>query len=358
MVMTPVNEIIREVDGEQLIGESPAIQQVIQDIALLAPFDEVTVVLQGETGTGKDLVARLIHANSPRRDHPFVSINCASIPDGLLESECFGSTKWAYTGAQQRAGQCRQAEGGTLFLNELQDASRCHQAKWKEVVESKRLRPVGSDQTVKLNVRFLIASNTALDQMVADGRMARDFRERLGHAVISIPSLRERREDIPALVEHFLAQLSRKHRMPAKRVTTEALQVLRHYSWPGNVRELQKVLEAAGLKCAGTTLDADDITRTLHPWDEPGQAAGANHDHTETLMRTIEEQGLKGVTKAQERAVMEQLLTTSASLRAAARRANLRLSTLQYKIKTLGLEDRIPHPDRSHGRNTNLRSTK
>jgi len=201
ILLHPMNEIIREDNGEKLIGGSPAIQQVIQDIALLAPFDEVTVVLQGETGVGKDLVARLIHANSPRSAAPLVSVNGATIPDDLWEAECFGVKTGAFTGAQPRDGLFRPAQGGTLFLNELQDWPRRQHAQLKEFLQQRLIRRVGDDRPLKLDVRVIVASNVDLDQMVADGQMARDVCERLGHNRILIPPLRQRREDIPALVE-------------------------------------------------------------------------------------------------------------------------------------------------------------
>jgi transcriptional regulator with PAS, ATPase and Fis domain len=357
MKTTPMNEIIREDNGEKLIGESPAIQQVIQDIALLAPFDEVTVVLQGETGVGKDLVARLIHANSRRRHKPLVSVNGATIPDDLWEAECFGVKTGAFTGAQPRDGLFRQAHEGTLFLDELQDWPRRQHAQLKEFLQQRLIRRVGDDRPLQLDVRVIVASNVELDQMVAEKQMARDVRERLGHMVITIPPLRQRREDIPALVEYFLAHLSRRHRLSATGLTEEAQRVLREYDWPGNVRELQNVVAAAGIKSQGSTIEAAEIIRALRPWAGPGAPRDAQ-PHNGAPLRTLEEQGWKGLTEAQERAAMEQLLATSASLREAARQANLRLSTLQYKINKLGLEDMIPHHNRSDGRNTNLRSTK
>jgi transcriptional regulator of aroF, aroG, tyrA and aromatic amino acid transport len=289
---------------------------------------------------GKDLVARLIHANSRRRTRPFVPVNCATIPDELWESECFGSVEGAFTGARRWEGLFRQAEGGTLFLDELQELSRRHQAKLKEFIQYQRLRPVGASRVIKLNVRIIVASNRNLEQMVQEKQFAQDLFRRLGRSVIQIPPLRERREDIPALVEYFLERLSRRHEVPAKGLTVEAERVLMVQPWPENVGQLQSVVEAAWIRSPGPKVDVADVARTLAAWDGQGPPLQANHNHTQTLIRAIEEQGLKPVIQAYEREAVEQLLATSPSLQETARRAKVRLSTLQYKIKKFGLKGR------------------
>jgi two-component system response regulator AtoC len=347
MKTKPMNEIIREVEGEKLIGESPAIQEVMRDIAWLAPL-EVMIILAGETGVGKDLVARLIHANSRRRHKPFVGINCANVQDDLLESEWFGSTQGAFTGAETRPGLFRQAAGGTLYLNELQDLSHRCQAKLKAFLDSGDIRPVGGNRTVRLDVRVMVGTHGHLEQMVKEKALAHDLYERLGHIVITIPPLRQRREDIPALVEYFLERLSRRYRLSVRGLTEEARRVLMEYDWPGNVRELQKVVAAAGIRSEGSTIEAAQVIRALRPW--AGQSG--HHQPDGTFIHSLEAQGLKPATEAYEREAIEHLLARSSSLREAARRANLRLSTLQYKIKTLGLEDRLSQRPHSQRRNT------
>ena len=336
MKTKPINEIIREVNGEKLIGESPAIQEVIRDIAWLAPT-EVMIILAGETGVGKDLVARLIHANSRRRSKPFVGINCANVQDDLLESEWFGSTKGAFTGAETRTGLFQHAESGTLYLNELQDLSRRHQAKLKAFLDAGSIRPVGGDQAIRLDVRVIVATHGNLEQMVKEKELAHDLYERLSRLVITIPPLRERREDIPALIAYFLEQLSRHHRVSAKGLSDEAQRVLMEYDWPGNVRELQNVVEAAGIRSSGSQMEAAEIIRALYPWHGPGAPLEAHH-HNGALLRAVEEQGLKRVVEAYERGVITQLLTASPGLQEAARRAKVRASTLQYKIRKFDLK--------------------
>jgi DNA-binding NtrC family response regulator len=225
----------------------------------------------------------LIHANSPRRAKPFVLIDCPTISDTLWDSECFGSVKGRFTGAQHRPGWFRPTDGGALFINELQDVSRPLQAKLKEFLQSKRIRPVGADRAIEVDARLIVATNRDLEQMVREGNLASDLLARLGCNVIQIPPLRERREDIPALVDHFLEPMSRQDAGSTKGLTAEAQQVLRQQPWPGNVRQLQKVVEAAWLRSRGPTIDAADVIEALHPWNGQGQTVGANHDHLGTL---------------------------------------------------------------------------
>jgi two-component system NtrC family response regulator len=195
----------------------------------------------------------------------------------------------------------------------------------------------------------MVASNVDLDQLVAEQRMARDFCERLGYHVIRIPPLRARRRDIPLLVEHFLERWSRRDSQPTKALTTDALRLLLHDEWPGNVRQLQNVLEAVWVRCEGTTIEAADIARALPPWNGRGQSLGMNDDQKAALIRAIEEQGLKGATEAHEREAIQYLLATCPSLREAAQRAGISLSTLQYKMRKHGLS--FPHHTNDGRRN-------
>jgi two-component system response regulator PilR (NtrC family) len=322
-----VEDVVRDADGERLVGESSAIQYVIEEIAILAPHP-VTVVVLGETGVGKDLVARLIHENSPRRHQSFVRVDCGTIPEDLWESECFGSVRGAFTGAQNRAGLFQQADGGTLFLNEFHDLSRRHQAKLKEFVQYRCLRRVGDTRWINLDVRLIIASNHDLERMAQEHQLAYDLLQRLGSSRIIIPPLRGRRQDIPALVEYVLQRISQAQHVPVERLSAEAMRLMSDYPWPGNVRQLQNVVEAACLRCDGAVIDATCLFSVLNESEQALSWPCSDHHDSQNG-----HDGLRHIREATEREMIEQALAVSPSLRAAARRVGVSLSTLQYKIR-------------------------
>jgi Nif-specific regulatory protein len=235
----------------RVIGQSAEWRQVLRNAAQVALTD-TTVFLQGESGTGKEVVARFIHRASPRQRGPFVAINCAALPEQLLESELFGYERGAFTGAQQaKAGQIELASTGVLFLDEVSEMSPMAQAKLLRVLQEREFRRLGGTRPVKANVRVIAASNRDLPRAVADGRFREDLFYRLQVFDIRIPPLRERRGDIPLLADAFLEEFSRFPGGSPARVTPDALELLMDYEWPGNVRELHNALERAAILCEG-----------------------------------------------------------------------------------------------------------
>jgi len=245
------------IDLGGIVGASPAMQQIFKAVGKVAGTD-LTVLLRGESGTGKELIARAVHENSRRKGRPFVPVNCAAIPRDLLESELFGHERGAFTGAvSSRRGRFEQAEGGTLFLDEIGDMDLTLQTKLLRVLQERRIERLGAEGSVAVDVRIVAATNQDLEAAVARRSFREDLFYRLNVMAIHLPPLRDRREDIPALVEHFLALFAREQRAAPKLVSPEAMAMLQAYAWPGNVRELENgVKRAAAL--ATTTLILPD----------------------------------------------------------------------------------------------------
>jgi len=260
---------VQDEDALGLVGRSEAMQQVFKLIGQLAGSD-ATVLITGESGTGKELVARAIYQHSRRSDQPFLAVNCAAIPEGLLESELFGHERGAFTGAtQQRIGKFEQCHRGTLFLDEIGDMSLATQTKMLRVLQTGCFERVGGNQTLQVDVRILAATNRPLEQMVAQRQFREDLFYRLNVVRIHLPPLRERREDIPLLVEYFLRRLAREQNQSPKSVTSGALDLLMAYHWPGNVRELENVLRRAMVMAKGEVILPADL-----PAEIAGTAAG------------------------------------------------------------------------------------
>jgi formate hydrogenlyase transcriptional activator len=237
-----------------IVGSSSELKAVLEDIEIVAPVDS-SVLIQGETGTGKELIARAIHALSPRRHYPFVTINCAAIPSGLLESELFGHEKGAFTGAiAQRIGRFELATKGTLFLDEIGDIPSELQPKLLRVLQEQEFERLGSTRTQRVDVRILAATNADLAQSVVDGKFRTDLYYRLNVFPIIIPPLRERRDDIPSLVRHFANKYARRMGKRVECISTQTMNALLRYAWPGNIRELQNLMERAVLLSAGPSL--------------------------------------------------------------------------------------------------------
>jgi two-component system nitrogen regulation response regulator GlnG len=259
--------------SDVLVGRCQAMQEVYKAIGRVAPQD-VTVLIVGESGTGKELVARAIYHYSRRASHPFLTINCAAIPETLLESELFGHERGAFTGAdRKRIGKFEQCSGGTLFLDEIGDMTLVTQAKILRVLQEQRFERVGGNETIQTDVRLLAATNRDLEAMLAAGQFRSDLFYRLNVVTIRLPPLRERREDLPLLVEHFLRRFSRELGKNVTRVTHEALEILQRYHWPGNLRELQSVLKQALLQASGTVLVPDFLPAALRAPGKPAEAA-------------------------------------------------------------------------------------
>jgi len=248
---------------EELIGKSQAMQEVFRRLKLAADSD-VAVLVTGESGTGKELAARAVHLQSARRDKPFLAINCSAIPETLLESELFGHVKGSFTGAaSDKIGMFEAAHHGTLFLDEIGDVSPAIQVKLLRVLQEREIRRVGDSRTRQVDVRLVTATNKDLKQLVASGTVREDFFYRIHVFEIRIPPLRERKEDIPLLVDHFIDELCRKKGRSADGIARDALQLLMDYHWPGNVRQLRNAIEHACVNVSGDRLSYLDLPPEL-----------------------------------------------------------------------------------------------
>jgi transcriptional regulator with PAS, ATPase and Fis domain len=240
------------------------LKEVFDLVEQVAPT-RACVLIRGESGTGKELIARTIHRRSERQDQPFVAINCAAIPETLLESELFGVERGTATGVTERKGKFEVAQGGTVFLDEIGDMSRTVQAKILRVLQEKEFERVGGRKPVRSDVRVIAATSKNLEQAIADGTFRDDLFYRLNVVSITLPPLRERRPDIPLLAQHFVQQYSREYRRPVKRLAGDALARLMDCPWPGNVRELENTIERAVILARGEAIDATDLPSVLQP---------------------------------------------------------------------------------------------
>jgi two-component system, NtrC family, nitrogen regulation response regulator GlnG len=250
-------------DSDFIVGRCPAMQELFKDIGRVASQD-VTVLILGECGTGKELVARALYHYSKRSSEPFLAINCAAIPEALLESELFGHEKGSFTGAdRKRIGKFEQCDGGTLFLDEIGDMSPSTQARILRVLQDQQFERVGGNEPIRTNVRIIAATNRDLERMMADGRFRSDLYYRLNVYSLRLPPLRERLDDLPLLADHFVRRFNNELGRDVTSITPETLELLRRYSWPGNVRELQSVLKQALLHVTGTVLLADFLPAAI-----------------------------------------------------------------------------------------------
>jgi two-component system nitrogen regulation response regulator GlnG len=303
-------------DAERIVGHSPAMQEVYKAIGRVAPRD-VTVLIVGESGTGKELVARALLHHSARTRGPFLAINCAAIPETLLESELFGHEKGAFTGAdRRRIGKFEQAHGGTLFLDEIADMSAATQAKVLRLIQEQQFERLGGNETIQADVRLIAASNKDLDAEVVAGRFRNDLLYRLNVFTIRVPPLRERREDIPLLIEHYLPRFGRGLGRDVHSVTPDAQRCLLAYEWPGNVRQLQSVLKYAIVQGSGEVLTWDSLPEglrsppaplTTRPLTPAACLAGVT-EFTEGLLRTGELDIYRRVSLEMDRAVLGAVL--------------------------------------------------
>jgi DNA-binding NtrC family response regulator len=316
-------------DELALIGDSPAMLALRSLIERAAPSD-VRVLILGENGTGKELVARAVHELSPRRGQPFVKMNCAAVPADLVESELFGHEKGAFSGAvSQRRGRFEQADGGTLFLDEIGDMAPPMQAKLLRVLQDGEITRLGGSGETKVDVRVLSASNKDLDALLEDGRFREDLYYRISTLTVRTPALRERRGDVPALASHFLAAACRRNHWKARRFSSEALELLQQQPWRGNVRELRNVVERALILSEADPLAPQDVRAALPA--APAARPGA-----------IPAEGtLRDLVDAHERDVIrERLRLTGGHVTNAARSLGLERSHLYKKCKQLGIEIR------------------
>jgi formate hydrogenlyase transcriptional activator len=315
-------EIRTEYNFAEIIGHSPALKRALQDVETVANTDS-NVLIYGETGTGKELIARAIHNLSARREHTLVKVNSAAIPTGLLESEMFGHEKGAFTGAvERRIGRFELADKGTIFLDEIEDIPLDLQPKLLRVLQEHDFERLGSSRTIRVDVRVVAATNVDLAQMVAEKKFRSDLYYRLNVFPITLPPLRKRREDIPLLVHFFAHKFAQQMKRPIERIPTEAMAALTDYSWPGNIRELQNLIERAVILSRGTTLEI--------PLAELKQTAEAAPDknHPVTLEAVEREHILR---------VLRESGWVVGGPRGAAARLGLNRATLNHRMRKLGI---------------------
>jgi two-component system nitrogen regulation response regulator NtrX len=272
----------------ELVGQSPVMQQLRQLIETAGPTNS-RVLIGGENGTGKELVARAIHTHSARAEHPFVAVNCAAIPETLIESELFGHEKGSFTGAtSMKRGQFEQADGGTLFLDEIADMSLATQAKVLRALQEQQFTRVGGGKLMKVDVRVLAASNKDLEKEIAKGTFREDLYYRLNVVPIVVPPLRERREDIPALVRHFMKIHAEEQGLRIKDVAPEAMAVFQQYEWPGNIRELRNLIERLMIMVPGAVIDAPQAALSLQGRGSSQSATAGTQTNSPLLTKSYD----------------------------------------------------------------------
>ncbi|OWK43357.1 sigma-54-dependent transcriptional regulator [Fimbriiglobus ruber] len=273
---------------DRILGRTPAIQDMCKQIGRVAGQD-VNVLILGESGTGKELVARAIYTHSRRADRPFLAINCAAIPEGLVESELFGHEPGAFTGAdRQRVGKFEQCGDGTLLLDEIGDMPTAAQAKMLRLLQEQRFERVGGSQPIATRVRVLASTNQDLDRLIAAGKFRNDLYYRLKVVTIRVPPLRERKDDIPELAHHFLFRYAREAGKDVRGFAPEVLDLFQNYSWPGNVRQLENCVQAAVYQISGRTIHPTDVLSLIDPDTPQAQPPAADGPPAFDLVRTIE----------------------------------------------------------------------
>jgi DNA-binding NtrC family response regulator len=314
-------ELDRRYSFSEIIGTSPALQSVFRLVEKVASTN-TNILIQGESGTGKELIARAIHHNSPRADRPFVAINCGALPETLLESELFGHTKGAFTGAvTNKLGLFRSAEGGTVLLDEVGEITPAMQVRLLRALQEHEVTPVGSSIPVNFDARIICATNRDIEREVTEGRFREDLFYRLNVIEIHLPPLRERREDIPLLVRNFITRTAREQGREEKAIEPAALSALINYAWPGNVRELQNAIERA-FTLSGEAIDLDSLPPRVR--DAAGQRAGTIQD-PDGLRPTLEE--------IERQHIFETLASVNQDKARAANILGIDLSTLYRKLK-------------------------
>jgi len=316
------------VDSAGIIGKSQGMLDLLEMVSFVAPT-EATVLVAGESGTGKELIASALHQNSTRKNGPFVKVNCAALVENLLESELFGHEKGSFTGADRRKdGKFVQADQGTLFLDEIGETSPGMQVKLLRVLQEHELQRVGGHDVVEVDVRLLAATNRILEDEVKAGRFREDLYYRLNVVMLHVPALRERREDIPLLAEHFLQMYAEKNNRNVSGITPGCMDVMLHYPWPGNVRELENAMERGVILMRGDYLDEEILPIPIKKWAQ--QESGTITVGMEGLPSSLEE--------AEKMVILKTLDEVDGNKSEAARRLGITRKTLLSKLNKYGNE--------------------
>jgi formate hydrogenlyase transcriptional activator len=338
-------EIRAEHNFEEIVGNSPALLELLQQLDQIAPTDS-TVLISGETGTGKELIARAIHSRSARRSRPLVKVNCGAIPAGLVESELFGHVKGAFTGAMQsRTGRFELANGGTLFLDEVGELPLDTQVKLLRVLQEQEFEPVGSSRTIHVDVRIIAATNRDLEEAVRAGGFRSDVYYRLNVLPLRVPPLRERRTDIPKLVLFFLGRFSRKFGKKIDSVSQEIMDHFINYSWPGNIRELQNVVERCVALSRGAVLNLGNPSDTSAV---PPYCSSGNEGAEETTAKPEDPRpsGLSSMDDVERNHIIAALHQTRWVIEGpngAAKILQINPNTLRHRMKKLGIRRPTHH---------------
>ncbi len=314
---------------ENIIGKSRSMKALIDMMAMVAP-SEATVLITGESGTGKELIAKSIHHNSPRKDRPLVVVNCAALTETLLESELFGHEKGSFTGAEKRReGRFKQADKGTVFLDEIGETSAAMQAKLLRVIQEREIQRVGGEETLRVDVRILAATNRNLEEDVKNQKFREDLFYRLNVVTLRIPALRERQDDVPLLAQHFLAKYATKNHKQVKGFSPTAMEMLLKYSWPGNVRELENVIERAVILLPDEHVTEKELPATItesyagkSDWVAPPEPATAN----------------RPLGEIEKEAILATLEASAGNKSETARRLGINRKTLHKKLKDYGID--------------------
>ena len=348
---------VEDAPEELIVGKSRTVREMYKSIGRVADTD-INVLIQGESGTGKELVARAIHYHSPRADRPFIALNCAAIPRELLESELFGYEKGAFTGAtERRIGRMEAARGGTVFLDEIGDMPLDLQAKLLRVLQERELQRLGGLETIRLDARILAATNLSLLERVESGSFRADLYYRLGAFLMEVSPLRDRPEDIPLLVNHFLRQGSESLGVPPRTVTEEALSLLAAYPWPGNVRELENVVKSLMIMTRTSLIDVVDLPRNIvgedSPLDKEERFEKTVIQHWGTMIRQVSMSGkgdlLRVVSAHLERPLIRQVLHhTRWNQVRASDVLGINRNTLRTKMKLLGIRKPNKKPPKEY----------
>jgi two-component system response regulator HydG len=312
-------------DFSKILGRSPAMNSLFETMALVAP-SEATLLIEGESGTGKELIANAIHQNSPRSERPLIKVNCAALPETLLESELFGHEKGAFTGAiARRQGRFQLAHKSSIFLDEIGEMAPTTQAKILRVLQEREFEPVGSTQTIKVDTRIIAATNKNLKEEIDQGHFREDLYYRINVVVLPVPSLGERREDIPLLADFFLKQYAKKNHRSIHGFTPRAVDLLMRHDWPGNVRELENIVERAVIMSRGDMITPLEFPEIIKELDMDGQASRVDL----TPGRSLKE--------VEKDMILRTLDETGGNRTHAAKQLGISRRTLQLKLKEYGI---------------------